>query len=302
MNIPATQRNDPPYLLIPVYLNQRIVFDLIAMLQDGISTVTRVASTEMARGEDQKRYGAAFGLSQALASLLRIELSGEATRAAETGSEIQRNEERVHTPASLFQKLRSVLIEKRLLRTVDSEFRPSPGDIVEFATSLKRNPLVQVMDTLIGLMDVAVTFEERGKKPVGKPNQSGDYKRLKQQIQGFSDAIKTGGTIDVMSDVLECGFRAVITLEEEYLNNPTMADLVEGSFRVVGKVIRVIPEGGGSLSLLRKAAVSAMSKETLQPVFSQLSSSLQAGGLQVPQIELEIPSPVIQIIPVAIFA
>jgi hypothetical protein len=32
-------------LIIPAYLNQRIVFDLIAMLQDGLSTVTRITST-----------------------------------------------------------------------------------------------------------------------------------------------------------------------------------------------------------------------------------------------------------------
>jgi len=31
-----------PDLLVPVYLNQRIVFDLVAMLQGGIATVTNV--------------------------------------------------------------------------------------------------------------------------------------------------------------------------------------------------------------------------------------------------------------------
>ena len=31
-----------PDLIIPVYLNQRVVFDLVAMLQDGIATVTKV--------------------------------------------------------------------------------------------------------------------------------------------------------------------------------------------------------------------------------------------------------------------
>ena len=35
-----------PDLIIPVYLNQRFVFDLVAMLQDGIATVTKVVKTE----------------------------------------------------------------------------------------------------------------------------------------------------------------------------------------------------------------------------------------------------------------
>ena len=33
-------------MIIPAYLNQRIVFDLIAMLQDGLSTVTRITSID----------------------------------------------------------------------------------------------------------------------------------------------------------------------------------------------------------------------------------------------------------------
>jgi hypothetical protein len=33
-------------LIIPVYLNQRIVFDLVAMLQGGIAAVTQVSQTQ----------------------------------------------------------------------------------------------------------------------------------------------------------------------------------------------------------------------------------------------------------------
>ena len=32
-------------LIVPVYLNQKLVFDLLAMLQDGISTVKAINST-----------------------------------------------------------------------------------------------------------------------------------------------------------------------------------------------------------------------------------------------------------------
>ncbi len=32
-------------LVIPVYLNQRVVFDLVAVLQDGIASVTQISQT-----------------------------------------------------------------------------------------------------------------------------------------------------------------------------------------------------------------------------------------------------------------
>ena len=61
--------SNEPTLLIPVYLNQRMVFDLVAMLQGGISTVTRVSETSQERSSTERNIGAAFGLSNAFASL-----------------------------------------------------------------------------------------------------------------------------------------------------------------------------------------------------------------------------------------
>lgn len=51
--------------IIPVYLNQRIVFDLLAMLEGGLCHVTRVVSAENKTGQNHRRYGAEFGLSKA---------------------------------------------------------------------------------------------------------------------------------------------------------------------------------------------------------------------------------------------
>ena len=51
-------------MIIPAYLNQRIVFDFIAMLQDGLSTVTRITSVNSTANEDRKLYGASFGLTK----------------------------------------------------------------------------------------------------------------------------------------------------------------------------------------------------------------------------------------------
>ncbi len=105
-------------LIIAVYLNQRIVFDLIAILQDGMSTVTRISSSEETKKSDTQRYGAAFGLSQALSSLLKIDVSGNREKSREGSTGLQKSEERVHTPSSLFQKLRSILASDNKIEVV----------------------------------------------------------------------------------------------------------------------------------------------------------------------------------------
>ena len=88
-------------LLIPVYLNQRIVFDLLAMLQGGISTVTSVSKTEQSADEKSRKMGGSFGLSQALSSLLKIDLSADAT-STKAGAKRQGVRKKVFTRRHLY--------------------------------------------------------------------------------------------------------------------------------------------------------------------------------------------------------
>lgn len=99
-------------LIVPVYLNQTTVFDLLAMLQGGIATVTRVAEAQKASATAGTEASGVFGLGQALASLMRIELTGKAHAAVEGAGERSRSEERIHTPASLLFTLRSIMAEE----------------------------------------------------------------------------------------------------------------------------------------------------------------------------------------------
>lgn len=292
-------------LIISVYLNQRIVFDLIAMLQDGMSTVTRISSTETSKDSDTQRYGAAFGLSQALSSLLKIGISGDKAKMSEDTRDTQKNEERVHTPSSLFHKLRSTLKSKNLIEIIDSNYEPKAGDLVEFSTTLKRNPILQVMDMFTRVIDMAAAFEEqpaKNKKHLLQNNQPNEMTKLKTQIQKFSEEIKSGNTIDVVSDSLISKYRAVITLEQEYLNDPSMADLVDGDFTVVGKVIRAVTDSNDSVNLFRKGVIGSMNKQILEQSFSLFYAPAISSNFEIPKIEWEIEGPVIQVIPIAIFA
>jgi hypothetical protein len=121
-------------------------------------------------------------------------------------------------------------------------------------------------------------------------------------MEKFRDSLKDGKTADIISEPLGWKYRAVITVEEEYLNDPTMSDLIDGQFQVVGKIIRVIHDSTASISLLRKASIGVMNKQTLEESFSHLSSGAISETISIPKIEIEIRGPVVQIIPIAIFA
>jgi len=293
-------------LIIPVYLNQRAVFDLIAMLQGGISTVTRISASESQADKDLQQYGATFGLNKAFSTLLKIDLSGGRKKTTEASSGIQKSEERVHTPASMFQALRENLIDSGDLKIVDSEYQPKVRDFIEFSAQLRKNPIIQTMDTFVGLMEMAILFSgepaKKTKKGQGKSHKIDENKIIKKQMEQFLESLKTGDTVDIVSNELVCGFKAVITLEQEFLNDPNMSDLVDGQFNVLGKVIRVIDSEDDAISLIRKTAMSAMPENIMKEAFSNLSALANGQGFNIPALELEISGPVIQVLPIAIFA
>ena len=161
-------------LIVPVYLNQRIVFDLIAILEDGIATVTRLTSTDESGSQEARSLGGSFGLAEAFSSLLKISVNANRSEEATSGSSAVRDEERVHTPASLFYKLRGRLRDNNELVAVSSDYDPRPGDIIEFASSLHRNPLLQTLDAFDGLMEFFIALsdpEPPNRKKGGKQRQ-----------------------------------------------------------------------------------------------------------------------------------
>ena len=293
----------PEDLIITVYLNQRIVFDLLAMLEGGISHVTRVATAGQRREMDERRYGAEFGLSKALASLLSINVSGGRRRAGETEEAVKKDEERIHTPASLFYRLRNQLRKDGQLRAVADDYSPKVHDLVEFAAAMVRNPLVQTMDSFISLMEMAVLFSDEVSGGKSQQRQAKrENERVLKQMKAFLEKLKSGDTVDIVAEGIAGEHRAVVTLETEYLNDPTMADLVDGKFTVIGKVIRTVGTGEGAISLIRKSAFTVMPNSILKGIMGSLANLSNDQGFNLPELTWELPGPAFQVIPIAIFA
>jgi len=124
---------------------------------------------------------------------------------------------------------------------------------------------------------------------------------MKGQMESFISTLVASDTMDLTTAPLKSGYRCVITLEKQYLNDPSMSDLVDGTFRVIGKVTRVISDDEGAISLNRKSAMSRLPG----PMMVQLMEVFEGPdlkGFSLPQMEWEIPGPVMQVLPIAIFA
>lgn len=290
-------------LIVPVYLNQKIVFDLLAMLQDGISMVTAITKNSSNTSSSNENLSVGFGLNEALSTLFKVDLSVKKDKNKLDNETSSIENERVHTPSSLFFNLRNLLIEHKHLKELTIDYTPNAGDFIEFEGNLRRNPIVETLDSLNEMMKIAEAFDETtNQNKKNKQNSPiSEYKKFQHQITQFLDSLKIGDTIDLTVDELTSEYKALITVETKFLNDPLMSDLVDGRFKVLGKVIKSVNEEE-TINLLRKTAFSKMPPLILTEMFSGLSQLGSIEGFNIPNLEWEIKGKAFQVIPIAIYA
>lgn len=302
-------------LPIALYLNQRVTFDLLAVLEDGFAQMTTLQTSSANAKTTGLEAGAQLGIANPFA-FLGLALGGKGKRDATTTSDEVITEQLVHTPTSLFARLRQQLMEQGLVKVLEANSvafeEMVAGQFVEFQAVLRRSPVVSVLESLIGLGPIIEVADTSPAPPgtgstnrrKGARNQKDQAKQGRQPVEGMRevklmlDAVTAAGSEDL---VAECGVhRFVLTAEKPYFVDSTMNDIIDGTFRVFGKVTRVVPkETEEGISLLRRSALGSFGNivKELQPVFANLKEAGFTG-----EAETEIPAPTLQMIPVGIFA
>ena len=302
-----TDSLDPSDLPVALYLNQRIVFDTLASYEGGFSQLREI---QISSGTtDSKEHGgeAKLGTGNVFA-LLGISLGASGKKAkSETESQVV-TEQRVHTPTSLFARLRQHLKANGILKVPAEESGLAdiaPGDFVEMKLVLRRSPLVAALtgfSRLIPLMtalesDAQTSHVKGGQGPRKTPGAS----PVKKQIEALLEAVTSEGSEDLIGEGV-AGITVVLTAEQSYFVDPTLNDVIDGEFHVVGKVARVVSGADAqAISLLRKTPLGMFGDEVAKQ-FSDGFQQLAASGLSIAPLQTKIEGPAIQIIPIAIFA
>jgi hypothetical protein len=149
-------------LCIPIYLNQQMVFDLLAVLEDGFYQLSTIREAGTDSESQRTGFGASIGVSNVFA-LLGIALKGEHGRERGSQDQTEVARERVHTPTSLFSKLRLTLHDRSLLTTVQATEdveNLSSGHFVEFRAVLRKNPLVDTIEGFQRLIEITELFTD----------------------------------------------------------------------------------------------------------------------------------------------
>lgn len=289
-------------LIVPVYINEKIVLDMLAIVEDGFSTVSQVNYTEHREDTSSQKLEAGASTSASILSkLLKIDLTGGLSHTGNSGENETVVKEKIHTNVSLLSKFRSFLVNEKILKSNFDMSQIQIGDFIEIEGELQKNPLINYMDIFLDVFRMVDVFAEKpslGNKTQAK-NQRQQNQTTADQIRSFVDELKHSGTIDfILSD--EKG-TAVLSAQDQYLSNDNISEILGGRFKVLGKVIFICKDNSESIDLLRKTALSILPKKMLIDMLSSLENE-ELKMLNLPELKTEISGPAVIVIPVAIYA
>ena len=289
-------------LIIPVYINEKIVLDMLAIMEDGFSMVSQINYTEHKENSSSQKIDAGISTSANLLSkLLKINVSGGISHEGNKGENESVAKEKVHTNVSLLSKFRGFLVEQKILKS-DLDFtKIQVGDFIEVEGELQKNPIINYMDSFIDLFRMADIFAEQpqlGGKTQAK-NQKQKENETVRQIKTFRDELKHSGTIDfILSD--DKG-TTVLSVQEQYLANDNVSEIIGGHFKVLGKVISVCKENTEDIDLLRKTSLSILQEDLLNEMFAGFRTE-EMKQFNLPRLTTKIEGPATIVIPIAIYA
>jgi hypothetical protein len=281
---------------IPLYLNQRYVFDILAVMEDGFSDVQTITSNT--NSEKSTATGGEIGLSNVF-NLIGINLAAKGVKAHAEQTNHQVEARKIHTPSSLFTKMRQNLFNANLVRNAIIA-EAEPGSFIELKVKIHKNPMLGLFEAIDSIMGLVVAAESNDQRQKNKPAKGN--KQIKQQFEQIFSQLKGKGTTDIFAESLtEEDVKIVLTIEPEFLGDPSMSDLIDGDYTVIGKVSKVIKSNEDpGINLLRKTSLASVQKKLLDQLFASLEEVKNA-GFDFPNIETEIKGPAMQIIPIAIF-
>lgn len=290
------------HLIVPVYINEKIVLDMLAIMEDGFSMVSQVSySDHKDSNSNQKAEAGASTSATILSKLLKINISGEISHTGTQGENTNVSKEKVHTNVSLLSKFRSFLVREKILKSEFDVTQMQIGDFIEVEEELQKNPLINYLDIFVDVFRLADIFADKpqvGGKTQAKNQKQQDNETVRQ-IKSFASELKHSGTIDfILSDAKGT---VVLSAQEQYLANDNISELLGGRFKVLGKVIAICRDNTESINLLRKTTLSILPEALLTEMFSGLQTD-EAAQFNLPAFVTEIAGPAIIVIPVAIYA
>ncbi|MBC8083571.1 MAG: hypothetical protein H7Z21_10200, partial [Hymenobacter sp.] len=194
------------------------------------------------------------------------------------------------------------LLDNKGLIKKESLLSSATGDFILFKATLRKNPAIDTLESYLSLFKLASIFTENNKPGKQQKGEGLNNERVLKQFEILVAQLKLEGSLDLVGESIgDEIFKVVLTIDRDYLNDPSLSDIADGEFFVLGKTIKNISSQNEAINLLRKTSLSNVSQTMLDSIFSGFQNLAQH-GLKDVEITTSITGPALQVIPIAIYA
>ncbi len=290
-------------LIIPIYLNEKTVLDMLAIIEDGFSMISEVSSSNQNSNTTDMKIGGGLSTKAILDKLLKIQVNASLDKEDNVSNVSQTKLEKVHINVSLLSKFRSELINNQLLACTAGEdldiSKINTGDFIEIEGELQKNPMIDLLEKFVDLFRMSDIFIKKHTGKVKNMPYKKEDNSTAQQIKLFLDELKHSGTVDFILE--NPNGTLVLSTQEQYLSNDNISEIIGGKFKILGKVIKICKEKDESINLLRKTSLYLLDENSLNG-FLDIFNNADMKQFNLPEVRFEINSPSAIVIPVAIYA
>jgi hypothetical protein len=303
-------------LIIPVYIDVDALLDVFASLEGGFTAATSEVVRDAVSESKERSFGAEFG-ARAL-TFLRLGGKADVKDATQKEKEEEVFLERYNTYGSLFYTLRSRLYDEGLVERLKTNITNltdlKTSDFVELRGVFRPDPLIELITKFQGLMDVLSPAMKAGAQDTKKHSSKGSKRPNPQanatagigQLSVIADFFKSteanmekGGTRTFLVDIGDSsGYSVVTPLLKHYARDSTMTQLAYRDFRLLGKVLNNVQDGG--IDLWKGTALSALPDEGVNQLLSSFSQ-VEESGFKFGSVQRSIDAPVLEVLPIAVY-
>lgn len=259
--------------ILPLYLNQRFVYDILAIKNDGFTEFFEIKDKIGNSNEQDANIKATLGTNNDFA-LIQANLDGEINTKTSNDNNNEKSYKKTHTPTSLFMQVYQYLNENKKITklenlsdidTVDS------GDFVEIKSNIELNTIVEFFETLDKVIDITEAFSSFSSIDSKKTIKRSPLSNMKKLIENTLKALVNENN-NVKYGICKLEEKElVVKLNKDYFINSDYSEIKNGKFKIIGKVLEIIPEGE-SILLNRENAVGLYNPNTFKEVKESLNS------------------------------
>lgn len=179
-------------LTIPVYLDEQIVMDLIATIDDGFSEFYTIETTK------NKGIGTEVNANGQGKVLKLFKAKMDLSHSRENTNGTKKQESKVQTVVSMFHNLKQYLNQNGFIEKNNKEFKN--GDFIELQGEFSINPLIDLLNTFSNFFEMSGVINKAANTSKAKNKRTEALKdmQIESQIKGLIKVFETDGKIDVI--------------------------------------------------------------------------------------------------------